>query len=578
MTSVTFSVEIPMSGGVTLRANLYRPCDSGGPWPVIVSMTPYGADSLHDIAMRFALHDYAFLAVDVRGRGNSSGRFRPNLQEIGDGPEVVAWATAQPFCDGTAGMYGGSYCGHAQWVTAAAGLPRLKTIVPIASPCFGVDIWGRGNIVLAYALRWLALVEGRAAHHGIFADERYWARCYHALLKSGLPFRALGQLAGLSSDFFQEWLSHPCVDDYWDSYNPSAEGYANVDMPVLTITGIYDGDQLGALAHYRRHLAAASPEARGSHYLVIGPWDHDGTRAPKSAFGGIAVGATAQVDITLLTVQWHDHVLRGAPRPELLASRMCYYLPGADQWRFADSLEAATGETRALYLGSRGRADSIFHSGTLSDAPADGPPDRYIWDPLDLAGADDELERLEPSTVRPMFPVDRLTDQWSLLADGRSHLVYHGAPVPEPLEIAGFFRLVLWLSIDQPDTDFLIQIFAVSPDGTSIFLASDMKRARHRESLRHEQLISSPVPLEYVFDSFNFTARALEKGGRLRLVVGPVDSIHFQRNRNSGRPVSDETAEEARPVTVSLHHDAGQRSILHVPVAAKDRQGEHGNV
>jgi len=46
-----------------------------------------------------------------------------------------------------------------------------------------------------------------------------------------------------------------------------------LDLPILTITGMYDDAQPGALDHYRRHMAQASPAARARHFLVIGPWD-----------------------------------------------------------------------------------------------------------------------------------------------------------------------------------------------------------------------------------------------------------------------------------------------------------------
>jgi hypothetical protein len=50
-------------------------------------------------------------------------------------------------------------------------------------------------------------------------------------------------------------------------------------LPILTITGQYDGDELGALI-YRDHLINASSQARAKHFLIIGPWDHAGTRTP----------------------------------------------------------------------------------------------------------------------------------------------------------------------------------------------------------------------------------------------------------------------------------------------------------
>ena len=49
MTSIAIEADlaVPMRDGVRLWANLYRP-KAGGPYPVIMSVTPYGKDKLPD--------------------------------------------------------------------------------------------------------------------------------------------------------------------------------------------------------------------------------------------------------------------------------------------------------------------------------------------------------------------------------------------------------------------------------------------------------------------------------------------------------------------------------------------------
>src|SRR5687767_3873177 len=84
-----WGVKIPLRDGVRLNATLYLPPNHRTPTPVIFTLTPYIAQTYHEQAMYFALHGYPFLAVDVRGRGNSEGEFRPNVQEAQDGSDVV---------------------------------------------------------------------------------------------------------------------------------------------------------------------------------------------------------------------------------------------------------------------------------------------------------------------------------------------------------------------------------------------------------------------------------------------------------------------------------------------------------
>ena len=68
----------------------------------------------------------------------------------------------------------------------------------------------------------------------------------------------------------------------------------SADLNELTrlVTGHYDGDQPGALHFYREHMRHGSPAARDRHYLIVGPWDHAGTRTPNPEVGGLTFGAT----------------------------------------------------------------------------------------------------------------------------------------------------------------------------------------------------------------------------------------------------------------------------------------------
>jgi len=188
--------------------------------------------------------------------------------------------------------------------------------------------------------------------------------------------------------------------------------------------------------------------------------------------------------------------------------------------------------------------------------PATGGPDFYIYDPRDVSHA--ALE----SQVDP----ESRADQTMVHAQVGKQLVYHSAPCIEDTEISGFFRLTLWLSIDTPDTDFRAAIYLVAIDGSSMLLSTDWIRARHRESLREEQLVSTTEPLLYDFDHFTFSAHRIRTGERLRLVIGPINSIYHQKNYNSGGVISEESMKDGRCVTVKLFHDDAHPSVLHVPL------------
>jgi uncharacterized protein len=565
-----WGVRIPLRDGVLLNATLYLPSGTSAA-PAVVLLTPYISQTYHDRGLYFAAHGYPFLAVDVRVRGNSEGEFRPLINEAKDGYDVIEWLAQQSYCNGQIAMWGGSYSGYAQWAAANEFPPHLTTIVPVAAPYVGADFPVRANLPTCYLMQWLTLVWNRTSQDKLFWNNHaFWNDRWRQWFESGAAFCDLDRQLGNPSSTFREWIAHPQLDDYWDGYNPSAQSYAKLLIPVLTITGMYDGDQPGALMHYRQHIANAAAGREVQHYLIIGPWDHAGTRTPSLQFGGLEFGPDSIVDLGALHREWYAWTMQRGPKPQFLQKKVAYYVAGAEHWRYADTLDEITARSAPLFLESTNNPTDIFSSGSLSpDQSAGGGPDHYLYDPQDVS-----LAQLE-STLDP----HDLTQQSMLHAAIGKQLVYHSAAFERDCEISGFFRLVAWLSIDQPDTDFRVSVYEIQVDGTSVLLTTDSMRARYRESLREGQLISSTEPLCYEFNRFMFVARELKARHRLRLVIGPINSIHSQKNYNSGRVVAEEKVADARLVNVRLFHDQRYPSALYVPYgrpknqAAADERG-----
>jgi len=556
-----WGVKIPLRDGVRLSATLYKPAGRKDPRPCLFTLTPYIGQSYHDRGMYFAAHGYPFLTVDVRGRGNSEGSFRPFIQEAKDGYDVVEWLAKQPYCNGKISMWGGSYAGYDQWATAKEFPPHLATIVPVASPAAGVDFPARNNVFAPYEMQWLTFTSGQTGQDRLFGDDAFWTAMFRGWIESGTSYRKFDSFLGNPSPIFQEWVSHPDLDAYWDSYNPTSEQYAKLQLPILTITGMYDDDQPGALAHYSRYMRAASPAARARHYLVIGPWDHPGTRTPKQEFMGMKFGPESLVDLPQLHLDWYRFTMEGGPRPEFLRKPVAYYVSGSEHWRYADTLEAITAESRPFFLDSTGGSGrELYSAGTLAAVHAGrGAPDSYRYDPRDLS-----LAKIESESN-----LDSAPDQEVFLAN-KAQLVYVSAPFEQDQELGGFFRFEAWISIDQPDTDFVVKVAVIAPNGTVTPLSSDIMRARYRESPRSQKLVATKEPLRYDFNDFTFASRLVGKGSRLELVLSAANSIGFEKNYNSGGAIADETLADSRTVTVSLFHDAKRRSVLYVPVAVPE--------
>lgn len=550
-------VKIPMRDGVNLNATVYRPRGQKDPLPVVFTLTPYISDTYLERAFYFGEHGYVFALVDVRGRGNSAGAFEPFVNDARDGRDIVEWLAKQSWSNGKVAMWGGSYAGFDQWATAKELPPHLATIVPAAAAHPGVDFPFQYNIFAPYDVQWLTFTSGVTGNGNLFGSSAFWHAKMSEYYNSHAAFRDYDRIVGNPSAVFQKWLQHPTPDDYYDAMAPTPEQYKRLQIPILTITGHYDGDQPGAFTYYKRHMQYGSAEAKQNHYLIIGPWDHAGTRTPKTDVGGLKFGAASVLDLNKLHQEWYDWTMKGGAKPAFLKKRVAYYVVGAEEWKYADSLESIANDKRTLFLASSGSARDVFHSGLLAEKPGSmAAADSWTYDPLDTRPGAEEPEE------NPAY----LTSQREIMNLFGNGAVYHSEPFVEPTEISGFPKLTLWLSMDVPDTDLEAALYEILPGGGSVLLTNAAMRARYRESLRQEKPVPAGMPEKYVFDNFTFFSRRIAKGSRLRLFVHCPNSIGVQKNYNSGGVVAAETGQDARTAHVTLLHDPTHPSALELPI------------
>lgn len=554
-----WAVKIPMRDGVKLNGTVYKPKPQAEPLPVVFTFTPYISDTYHERGMYFSRNGYVYVLVDVRGRGNSEGKFEPFVNEGRDGHDVVEWLAKQPWSNGKVTMWGGSYAGFDQWTVLKEFPPHLSTIVPVASAHPGVDFPFQNNIFTSYETQWLTYTSGVASQANLFGEGSYWRQKFAEMYNAHAAFRELDKIVGNPSPIFQKWLDHPIPDAYYDAMVPSAEQYKQMSVPILSITGHYDGDQPGAMEFYKRHMRYGTAQAKENHFLIIGPWDHAGTRTPRREVGGLRFGEASMLDMNKLHREWYDWTMKNGKKPEFLKNRVAYYVvgPGAENWKYADSLESISNEKRTLYLHSAGGTSDVFNAGFLrADSPGEQKPDTWVYDPLDTRPGEREKQPAQN------YVLDQTTAM-NLMGNGA---VYHTAQFAEATEISGYIKLTAWIALDVPDTDFAAGLYEIQPDGTSVQLTFQLFRARYRESLREEKLAKPGEVNRYVFDKFMWFSRRIMKGSRLRLVIACPNSIQVQKNYNSGGVVANESGKDARTAHVTLYHDASHPSSLELPI------------
>jgi predicted acyl esterase len=203
-----------------------------------------------------------------------------------------------------------------------------------------------------------------------------------------------------------------------------------------------------------------------------------------------------------------------------------------------------------------GTPKDVFHSGSLlSKAPASEPPATIVSDPHELP----EL------AVAKYAANEDLTSQFRGFE--KRAINFHSEPFAHDTEVAGQMRLNLEVQADAPDFDLWAQVLMILPDGTSVKLGEDIRRARFRNGFFKSELLAPGQVAEIPFE-FYWMARRIPAGARLRLTIAPLNSPNYQKNYNTGGRIGYEKLEDARVAHIKIFHDAVRKSRLILPIAA----------
>ena len=221
---------------------------------------------------------------------------------------MINWIAKQAWSDGRVGMYGEGWSAYAPWAAAKKLPPALKAIATSAASVPGVNVPMEGNIFQNSAYAWsLQMTNGDAAEQSADKDG-VWRALNEKWYRSGRPYRDLGRLYGKHNPVFIRWLNHPSYDGYWQNFVPYAKQFAQLDIPVLSITGYYAASEPGDLYYFTQHHRY---NAHADHTLLIGPYDEESMgRGAWANLHGIQLDPAALIDFRELRYQWFDHVLK----------------------------------------------------------------------------------------------------------------------------------------------------------------------------------------------------------------------------------------------------------------------------
>ncbi len=549
--------RVPIRDGVTLSADVYLPL-SGGPLPTLVQWTPYESTRERFIGwgVWFARHGYAAVVVDVRGRYESGGEFTAWIHDGPDAHDTLTWAAGQQWCNGRIGTWGRSYGGLVQWQLAHLGHPNLQCIAPqvIHDDYFWDGYFTGGAFQLALTLGaaalWssaMALITGPSAADLMLNDR----------VLSHLPLIELDEVTiGRKVDYWHEWWEHQVNDEYWQQFRHRPE---KVTVPIFQQGGWFDPY---SGSHLRSFAAIGD---RVPNRLMMGPWSHE--EDVELFRGDVDLGPSSVVTIRDHELVFYERYLKDADNDWEARPPAELFVLGANEWRAEREWPLARTEFTPWFLHSGGRANTLAGDGRLDAQPprSDEPADRYSYDPEDpvptIGGVNSVLTMMQGAQT-PILPGPR--DQRPL--ERRDDvLVYTSAELEQDLEVTGPLELVLYAASSAKDTDFIVRLSDVYPNGKAIFLTEGMLRARYRNSNEGDstELLEPNEVAEYRIRCYPL-ANVFKAGHRLRLDVTSSSFPRFSRNLNTGEDVGTGTRMEVARQTVL--HTAAYPSHVLLPV------------
>jgi putative CocE/NonD family hydrolase len=546
-TRIERDLEARMRDGVVLRADVVRP-DRPGRFPALLIRTPYGKGAERaedDFAQRAARAGYLVVIQDVRGRYRSEGVFDPYRQEGPDGYDTIAWVARLPWCDGQVGLTGLSYPGAVQWLAAIEGPPALKAMAPAMTFSTGRRFCYFGG---AFDLSWTqwfhSLIAPDVRRRLGLPGPRTSAEAEAAWEKNGeawlrhLPLATQPALLGVAPAFF-EWLQHPDDGPYWDFLRVESR-YDRVRVPVLSLSGWHDEGYGpgGAVSHF------TATRAWGGR-LVIGPWTH-GTPTPRrTREGELDFGPNAGLDYEALLLRFFDRWLKGSANGIDQEPPVRIFVMGENAWRDEPEWPIPRAVPTPFYLRASGRLDP-------SPPGTDEPPDGYRYDPRDPV-VDPHGGRLGPFDQAP-------------LERRRDVLVYRSEPLARAVEVTGAIEVELHVSSSTRDTDFIVRLLDVHPDGRAFNLMSptlSVLRARYRNGEDRPQLLE-PGEVVKLRLANGITSNLFAAGHRIAIHVTSSLHPHLDRNPNTGGVIASET--RLVPADQRVHHDPAHASRVVLPV------------
>jgi putative CocE/NonD family hydrolase len=147
-------------------------------------------------------------------------------------------------------------------------------------------------------------------------------------------------------------------------------------------------------------------------------------------------------------------------------------------------------------------------------------------------------------------------------------LTYTSEPLNKELEVTGPVQAILFAMSSAIDTDWVVRLSDVHPNGYSANIADGILRARYRESFLHPKLMEPGKVYKFEVDMWA-TSNVFLPGHRIRITVTSSSFPRWDRNLNTGGLIHREV--EGKIAVNTIFHDTMRASHVVLPVISRAR-------
>ena len=513
--------QVAMRDGVKLGTNIYMP-EGEGPWPVVLTRTPYNMKGYNRRAQSYFDNGFAYVTQDCRGQYTSEGVYEPYQTDMEDGYDIVEWIAEQPWCNGKVGMSGRSAMGIATNLAAAADPPHLVC----------------GYIV--------------TAPESLF-DESYFMGGIFREHFRGNFMRITG-----AEDQIPILKARVVLDEQWKRTDLIHHRH-NIDIPMYNFGGWYDMFARGAINNFVALQYHGREGAKGNQKLWMGPWAHsplDGDLEYPDAIG-LDRGFDEEM-------RWFRYWLLDEQNGIMDEPAMTYHHLGAarkgavsDKNRFfkTDVWPPESRDTR-YYLTPKMEL-SLKRPTAVTSATS------YVFDPEDpiptVGGAN-------YNNLPDRFPIEVGPVDQRRIEDRQDYLRFQSPVLTDDVTVQGRIEFELWAATDAVDTDFMVKLVDVYPDGYEAIVIDSPIRARYRDGRKPGdiRMMTPGKAVLMVIDLWSMSM-TFEKGHRIAVHISSSNYPRFEVNPNTGEAPAESTM-APRTAVNSIFHDAGHSSALILPI------------